>query len=47
MSSVHPIKRDIPNIIRRTGHRLKFPEYFAALDAALAGLIPKMSRAAS
>jgi hypothetical protein len=37
-------KRETRNVIDRfLGHRLSFPDCIAALDAALAGLIPRLA----
>ena len=37
-------KSETKEVLHRfLGHRLKFPECIAALDAALAGLIPKLT----
>jgi len=41
---VEVYKSETKEVLHRfLGHRLKFPECIAALDAALAGLIPKLT----
>jgi hypothetical protein len=41
---VEVYKSETKEVLHRfLGHRLKFPDCIAALDAALAGLIPKMT----